>query len=89
MTYASPMRYSFTGYATEHVLTWQMNIPDRLQSPDDRRAFYRDFFARMEALPGVGKATARSIMSEVGISEARRVRGLGPHQREALVSRFG
>jgi putative ABC transport system permease protein len=41
------------GFDTEHLLTWQMNIPDRLQSADDRRAFYRDFFARMEALPGV------------------------------------
>ena len=45
--------------------------------------------ALLEALPGVGKATARSIMVQVGISEARRVRGLGPHQREALISRFG
>lgn len=45
--------------------------------------------ALLEALPGVGKATARTIMTEVGISEARRVRGLGPHQREALISRFG
>jgi putative ABC transport system permease protein len=41
------------GFDTEHLLTWQMNMPDRLQSADERRAFYRDFFARMEALPGV------------------------------------
>lgn len=43
----------------------------------------------LESLPGVGKAKARAVMSEVGISEARRVRGLGPHQRAALVERFG
>jgi putative ABC transport system permease protein len=41
------------GFDTEHLLTWQMNLPDRLQSADERRAFYRDFFERMEALPGV------------------------------------
>jgi predicted permease len=41
------------GFETEHLLTWQMNIPLRLQTPDERRAFYQDFFARMEALPGV------------------------------------
>jgi putative ABC transport system permease protein len=41
------------GFDTEHLLTWQINIPDRLTNANDRRAFYRDFFARMEALPGV------------------------------------
>lgn len=45
--------------------------------------------ALLESLPGVGKVTARAIMSEIGISETRRVRGLGPHQREALIARFG
>ncbi|MPV38196.1 integration host factor, actinobacterial type [Georgenia subflava] len=43
----------------------------------------------LESLPGIGKATARSLMSEIGISEARRVRGLGPHQSASLVERFG
>lgn len=43
----------------------------------------------LESLPGVGRATARSLMERIGISEARRVRGLGPHQRAALVERFG
>ena len=41
------------GFETEHLLTWQMNIPDRLTSANDRVAFYRDFFERMAALPGV------------------------------------
>jgi len=41
------------GFETEHLLTWQMNVPQHLTSLDARRAFYRDFFARMESLPGV------------------------------------
>ncbi|MDR1189320.1 MAG: helix-hairpin-helix domain-containing protein [Bifidobacteriaceae bacterium] len=45
--------------------------------------------ALLEALPGVGKVKAKAIMSEVGISESRRIRGLGPHQREQLIERFG
>ena len=45
--------------------------------------------ALLEALPGVGPVRAKQIMAEVGIAETRRVRGLGPHQRDALVSRFG
>ena len=43
----------------------------------------------LESMPGVGNATARRILEEIGISESRRVRGLGPNQRSALIERFG
>jgi hypothetical protein len=45
--------------------------------------------ALLESLPGVGKVKARAIMTDVGIAESRRVRGLGPHQAAALIERFG
>jgi transposase len=45
--------------------------------------------ALLESLPGVGKVKARAIMTDVGIAETRRVRGLGPHQAKALIERFG
>lgn len=45
--------------------------------------------ALLESMPGIGKVKARSIMSEIGISQTRRIRGLGPHQVAALVERFG
>ena len=45
--------------------------------------------ALLEALPGVGKVRAKQIMEEIGISESRRVRGLGSNQIAALVKRFG
>lgn len=41
------------GFDTTRLLTWQINLPTNLTSIDDRLAFYRDFFARIEALPGV------------------------------------
>lgn len=41
------------GFRPERLLTWQMNIPGRLRTPDERRAFYADFFTRLQALPGV------------------------------------
>jgi predicted permease len=41
------------GFEVSQLLTWQMNLPQRLTSPADRLAFYQDFFARIEALPGV------------------------------------
>ena len=45
--------------------------------------------AVLESLPGVGKVRARKIMEEVGISESRRVRGLGTQQLAALEREFG
>ena len=44
--------------------------------------------ALLESMPGVGKVRARQIMEDIGISESRRVRGLGAHQIKALVERF-
>lgn len=43
----------------------------------------------LASLPRVGKTTARKIMEEIGIDEARRVQGLGKRQREALLERLG
>ena len=41
--------------------------------------------AVLEALPGTGKVKARRLMETVGISETRRLQGLGAKQREALL----
>ncbi len=41
--------------------------------------------AVLEALPGTGKVKARRLMEHVGISETRRLQGLGAKQREALL----
>ena len=43
----------------------------------------------LESLPGVGKVRARRLMEQLGISETRRVRGLGAQQRDALLREFG
>ena len=44
--------------------------------------------AVLESLPGVGKVKARRTMDDIGISETRRVRGLGEQQRKALLEAF-
>jgi signal recognition particle GTPase len=43
----------------------------------------------LESLPGVGKVKARRLMDDIGISETRRVKGLGPQQRQALLDQLG
>ena len=44
--------------------------------------------AVLESLPGVGKVKARRTMEEIGIAESRRIAGLGPQQRKALLEEF-
>jgi signal recognition particle GTPase len=44
--------------------------------------------AVLESLPGVGKVKARRLMEEIGISDARRVQGLGDNQRKKLFERL-
>lgn len=41
----------------------------------------------LQCLPGVGPKRATALMDEIGISHARRIRGLGSHQTEALLER--
>ena len=43
----------------------------------------------LESLPGVGKVKARRLMEDIGISETRRVKGLGPQQRQSLLEQLG
>ena len=44
--------------------------------------------AVLESMPGLGKVKARRLMEEVGISETRRLRGLGSQQRTTLLGSF-
>jgi hypothetical protein len=39
----------------------------------------------LESLPGLGKVKARRLMETVGISDSRRLLGLGAKQRESLL----
>jgi hypothetical protein len=42
----------------------------------------------LESLPGLGKVKARRLMEEVGISETRRLHGLGDQQRRKLFEKL-
>ena len=58
------------------------------KSGDDEIIGKMKVLAVLESLPGVGKVKARRTMDEIGISETRRVRGLGAQQRESLLKAF-
>ena len=42
----------------------------------------------LEAFPRVGPVRASAIMSDLGIAPSRRLRGLGQHQKQALLDYF-
>ena len=44
--------------------------------------------AALESMPGLGKVKARRLMTEIGIAENRRLRGLGEAQRRRLIEHF-
>ena len=58
------------GFRPENLMTWQMNLPDRLRQPEQRDAFYEEFFARMRALPGVAAigGTSRLPLGSTGLT---------------------
>ena len=43
----------------------------------------------LKSLPRVGAVRAAKVMERLEIAPNRRLRGLGPHQAQALIERFG
>ena len=66
-----------------------VSLPELLQqAASDEIIGKMKVLAVLESLPGVGKVKARRTMDDIGISETRRIRGLGVQQREALLEAF-
>lgn len=63
-------------------------LRDVLSRDDDETIAKMKVSSVLEALPGVGKKRAQSIMERLDISATRRVRGLGSKQRDALLAEF-
>jgi hypothetical protein len=59
-----------------------------VQGTTDETVGKMKVLAVLEALPGVGKVKARRTMEEIGISETRRIRGLGEQQKKSLLEAF-
>lgn len=46
-------------------------------------------FTLIKAVPGYGFAKTQRLMRRIGISESRRIRGLGPRQRAEVIDAVG
>ena len=66
-----------------------ISLSDLLDRLDDDTVGKMKVLAVIESLPGVGKVKARRAMESIGISESRRLRGLGSRQRSQLLDAFG
>lgn len=66
-----------------------MSFADVMKRADDPIVARMKVSTLLESLPGFGKAKAAKIMSDLEISESRRVQGLGARQREQLMQRLG
>ncbi len=74
----------------ERLKMGSLTLPELLaQADDDDMVGKMKVLAVLESLPRVGKVKARRTMDEIGISESRRLRGLGSQQRAELLARFG
>jgi hypothetical protein len=66
-----------------------MSVPELLEraAADEQLASMR-VTTLLAALPGYGKVRAGALLTELRIAESRRLRGLGPRQRAALLQRI-
>ena len=70
----------------DHLKAGRITLRELLERADsDETVGKMKVLAALEALPGTGKVKARRLMDSVGISEGRRLQGLGAKQREALL----
>src|ERR1700685_3607084 len=70
----------------DHLKSGRLNLKQLLDRADsDETVGKMKVLAALEALPGTGKVKARRLMETVGVSDGRRLQGLGAKQREALL----
>jgi hypothetical protein len=70
----------------DHLKSGRVTLKELLGKADsDEIVGKMKVLSALEALPGTGKVKARRLMEQVGISETRRLQGLGAKQRVALL----
>lgn len=70
----------------EKLKLGNMTLPELLKRAEkDETIGKMKVISVLESLPGLGKVKARRLMETVGISESRRLQGLGAKQRTDLL----
>jgi hypothetical protein len=70
----------------DHLKAGRLSLSELLSKADkDDIVGKMKVVSVLEALPGTGKVKAHRLMEQIGISETRRLQGLGAKQRESLL----
>lgn len=70
----------------DHLKTGRLTLAELLKKADQEETVGKmKVVSVLESLPGLGKVKARRLMETVGISESRRLQGLGAKQRAELL----
>jgi hypothetical protein len=70
----------------DHLKSGRVTLKDLLAQADSNDTVGKmKVLSALESLPGTGKVKARRLMESIGISETRRLQGLGAKQRESLL----
>jgi ribosomal protein S13 len=70
----------------DHLKAGRLTLSELLSKADkDEIVGKMKVVSVLEALPGTGKVKAHRLMEQIGISETRRLQGLGAKQRESLL----
>lgn len=72
----------------QKVKSGELKVTEVLTMVDDPVAAKIKVTTLLESLPGYGKAKVGKLMEELNIDPSRRVKGLGPVQRKALIDYF-
>jgi signal recognition particle GTPase len=73
----------------EKLKMGSVTLSELLQQADaDEVVGKMKVLAVLESMPGLGKVKARRLMDEIGISETRRLHGLGEQQRKRLLEKL-
>ncbi len=73
----------------EKLKMGSVTLSELLQQADaDEVVGKMKVLAVLESMPGLGKVKARRLMEEIGISETRRLHGLGEQQRKRLLEKL-
>ncbi|MCW1249147.1 DNA-binding protein [Acaricomes phytoseiuli] len=75
--------------AKQKIKSGQLGMAQVIAAADRDEALGRLKVSELlESLPGVGQVRTGAIMEQLNIAQSRRLRGLGIHQRKALISWF-
>lgn len=72
----------------ESLRTGRISLGEVLSRSDEELIGGMKVKAMLTAVPGLGKIKSFRLMERLGIPENRRIRGLGPKQKKALLDAF-